>query len=127
MLAEWTLERDLKIEVDCAAWSGLWDATWKLKSTLDCRTERTLDATTVVDFVPRGVDFKMQKMKALPEGKIEWKIEKMSSFAARAGLGMTVEVDLRLRLQKSTCATGVGLGATVSVDLCHGSGLRYDC
>jgi hypothetical protein len=25
----------------------------------------------------------------------------------------------------STCATGVGLGATVSVDLCHRSGLKY--
>jgi hypothetical protein len=25
----------------------------------------------------------------------------------------------------STCATGVGLGATVSVDLCHRSGLEY--
>jgi hypothetical protein len=41
----------------------------------------------------------------------------MSSFAARA--------DLRLRLLKSTCATRVGLGATVSVDLCHRSGLEY--
>jgi hypothetical protein len=25
----------------------------------------------------------------------------------------------------STCVTGVGLGATVSVDLCHRSGLEY--
>jgi hypothetical protein len=25
----------------------------------------------------------------------------------------------------STCATGVGLGASVSVDLCHRSGLKY--
>jgi hypothetical protein len=40
----------------------------------------------------------------------------MSSFAARAGL--------RLR-PKSACATGVGLGATISVDLCHQSGLEY--
>jgi hypothetical protein len=40
----------------------------------------------------------------------------MNSFVARASL--------RLRL-KSACATGVGLGATVSVDLCHRSGLKY--
>jgi hypothetical protein len=26
---------------------------------------------------------------------------------------------------KSACATGVGLGVTVSVDLCHRSGLEY--
>jgi hypothetical protein len=31
---------------------------------------------------------------------------------------------LRLR-PKSACAIGVGLGATVSVDLCHRSGLKY--
>jgi hypothetical protein len=30
-----------------------------------------------------------------------------------------------LRLLKSTCATGVGLSATVSIDLCHRSGLEY--
>jgi hypothetical protein len=30
------------------------------KSILDCRVKRTLDATAVVDFVPRGVDFEMQ-------------------------------------------------------------------
>jgi hypothetical protein len=40
----------------------------------------------------------------------------MSSFAVGAGL--------RLR-PKSACATGVGLGATVSVNLCHRSGLKY--
>jgi hypothetical protein len=40
----------------------------------------------------------------------------MSSFAAREGL--------RLR-PKSACATGMGLGASVSVDLCHRSGLKY--
>jgi hypothetical protein len=44
------------------------------------------------------------------------KSEKMSSFAAGAGL--------RLR-PKSACATGVGLDAIVSVDLCHQSGLKY--
>jgi hypothetical protein len=30
-----------------------------------------------------------------------------------------------MRPLASTCATGVGLGATVSVDLCHRSGLKY--
>jgi hypothetical protein len=30
-----------------------------------------------------------------------------------------------IRPLASTCATGVGLGATVSVDLCHRSGLEY--
>jgi hypothetical protein len=40
----------------------------------------------------------------------------VNSFAAGAGL--------RLRL-KLACATGVGLGATISIDLCHLSGLEY--
>jgi hypothetical protein len=40
----------------------------------------------------------------------------MNSFVAGAGL--------RLR-PKLACATGVGLGATISVDLCHRSGLEY--
>jgi hypothetical protein len=31
------------------------------KSTLDCRVKWTLDATTVVDFAPHGVDLKKQK------------------------------------------------------------------
>jgi hypothetical protein len=39
----------------------------------------------------------------------------MNSCATRKGL--------RLR-PKLACATGVGLGATVSVDLCHRSGLK---
>jgi hypothetical protein len=30
-----------------------------------------------------------------------------------------------MRPLASTCATGVGLNATVSVDLCHRSGLEY--
>jgi hypothetical protein len=42
------------------------------------------------------------------------KSEKTNSFAAGAGLR-----------PKSACATRVGLGATVSVDLCHRSGLKY--
>jgi hypothetical protein len=70
----------------------------------------------------------MQKAKStFRKAKANEKLEKTNSFA--------VEVGLRLRLLKSTCATGVGLGATVSVDLCHRSGLeylihsdpRYDC
>jgi hypothetical protein len=58
----------------------------------------------------------MQKMKNTFRKAKEKKSEKTSSFAARAGL--------RLR-PKSACATGVGLDATVSVDLCHRSGLEY--
>jgi hypothetical protein len=107
------------------------------------------DLKTEVDFVPRGADFEMRPKKVdfrLPRGadfrcdyisplcatrgglkmqktkrtfrkaKANEKSEKASSFAAGAGL--------RLR-PKSACATGVGLGATVSVDLCHRSGLEY--
>jgi hypothetical protein len=86
------------------------------KSTLDCRAERTLDATTVVDFVPRGVDLRSKKNERhFLESQTE-KSEKTSSFAARAGL--------RLR-PKSACATGEGLGAIVNVNLCHRSGLKY--
>jgi hypothetical protein len=59
----------------------------------------------------------MQKMKStFQKAKANKKSEKTNSFAAGAGL--------RLR-PKSACATGVGLGATVSVDLCHRSGLKY--
>jgi hypothetical protein len=97
--------------------------------------EQTLicDLKTEVDFrLPHGADFrcdyssrlcatrgglKMQKMKStFWKAKVNEKSEKMSSFAAGAGL--------RLR-PKLACATGVGLGATVSVDLCHRSGLKY--
>jgi hypothetical protein len=59
----------------------------------------------------------MQKTKStFRKAKVNEKSEKMSSFAAGAGL--------RLR-PKLACATGVGLGATVSIDLCHRSGLEY--
>jgi hypothetical protein len=51
------------------------------------------------------------------KAKANEKSEKTNSFAAGAGL--------RLRLLKSTYATGVGLRATVSVDLCHRSRLEY--
>jgi hypothetical protein len=58
----------------------------------------------------------MQKTKStFRKAKANKKSEKTNSFAARAGL--------RLR-PKLACATGVGLGATVSVDLCHQSGLE---
>jgi hypothetical protein len=60
----------------------------------------------------------MQKMKStFRKAKANEKLEKTNSFAAGAGL--------RLR-PKSACATGVGLDATVSVDLCHRSGLGCD-
>jgi hypothetical protein len=83
------------------------------------RMERTLicDLKTEVNFVPRGADLRCKKMKStFRKAKANEKLEKTSSFAARAGL--------RLR-PKSACATGVGLGAAVSVDLCHWSGLEY--
>jgi hypothetical protein len=58
----------------------------------------------------------MQKIKSnFWKGKAK-KSDKTSSFATGAGL--------RLR-PKSACATGMGLDATVSVDLCHRSGLEY--
>jgi hypothetical protein len=60
---------------------------------------------------------KMQKTKStFRKAKVNEKLEKTSSFAAGAGLRMRPE---------SACATGVGLDATVSVDLCHQSGLKY--
>jgi hypothetical protein len=59
----------------------------------------------------------MQKTKrTFRKAKANKKSEKTNIFATRAGL--------RLR-PKSACATGVGLGATVSVDLCHRSRLKY--
>jgi hypothetical protein len=59
----------------------------------------------------------MQKTKStFRKAKANKKTKKTNSFAAGAGL--------RLR-PKSACATGVGLCATVSVDLCHRSGLKY--
>jgi hypothetical protein len=121
-----TLECDLKTEVDFVPLKTEVDfrmprgADFELrlrKSTLDCHVKRTLDATAVVDFVPCGVDLRCKKWKALSGKQKQKKSEKTSIFAVRAGL--------RLR-PKSTCATGVGLGATVSVDLCHRSGLGCD-
>jgi hypothetical protein len=59
----------------------------------------------------------MQKTKGtFRKSKANEKSVKTNGFAAEAGL--------RLR-PKSACATRVGLCATVSVDLCHWSGLKY--
>jgi hypothetical protein len=55
MPAERTLECDLKTEVDFVLRGANFEMRLE-KSTLDCRVERTLDATTLVDFVPHGVD-----------------------------------------------------------------------
>jgi hypothetical protein len=82
MPAERTLECDLKTEVDFAPRGADFemrlenrsriqlpreaDFDMRLwKSTLDCRVKRTLDATTVVDFAPPGVDLRCNKRKAL--------------------------------------------------------------
>jgi hypothetical protein len=60
----------------------------------------------------------MKKTKStFRKAKVNKKSEETNSRAARAVL--------RLRLLNSTCAIGVGLGATISVDLCHRSGLEY--
>jgi hypothetical protein len=60
----------------------------------------------------------MEKTKStFRKAKVNEKLEKTSSFAAGAGLSLR---------PKSARATRVGLGATVSVDLCHWSGLVCD-
>jgi hypothetical protein len=59
-----TLRCDLKTEVDFRMPRGADFGMRLKKSTLDCRGERTLDATTVVDFVPRGVDLRCKKTKS---------------------------------------------------------------
>jgi hypothetical protein len=65
MSAVWTLECDLKTEVDFVMLHGA-DFELRLKkSTLDCRVKRTLDAIAVVDLVPCGVDLRCKKRKAL--------------------------------------------------------------
>jgi hypothetical protein len=50
------------------------------------------------------------------KAKVNEKSEKTNSFAAGAGLRLW---------PKLACGTEVGLGATVSIDLCHHSGLEY--
>jgi hypothetical protein len=60
----------------------------------------------------------MQKTKStFQKAKANEKSKKTNSFTARAGLRL---------LPKSACGTRLGLGATVSVDLCHWSGLGCD-
>jgi hypothetical protein len=58
--------------------------------------------------VPSGVDLRCMK----------------STFRKAKANKKSEKTGLRLR-PKSACATGVGLDATVSVDLCHRSGLKY--
>jgi hypothetical protein len=83
---------------------------------LPCETDFRCDYSSRLCATRGGI--KMQKMKnTFRKAKANKKSEKTNSYAARAVL--------RLRLLKSTCATGVGLGATISVDLCHRSGLKY--
>jgi hypothetical protein len=41
------------------------------KLTLDFRVKRTLDATAVVDFVPRGVDLRCKNEKHFSESQSE--------------------------------------------------------
>jgi hypothetical protein len=54
---ERTLKSDLKTEVDFVLRGA--DIEMRLwKSTLDCHVKPTLHATTVVDFVPCGVDLR---------------------------------------------------------------------
>jgi hypothetical protein len=91
---------DLKTEVD-----------------LSCRTGRTLRCDYNSRLCATWGGLKMPKTKStFRKAKANEKSEKISSFAAGAGL--------RLR-PKSACATVVGLDATVSVDWCHRSGLEY--
>jgi hypothetical protein len=78
------------------------------------------------------VDLRCKKTKStFQKAKANKKSEKTNSFAAKANKksektnSFIAKAVLRLRLLKSTCAIGVGLGATVSVDLCHWSGLEY--
>jgi hypothetical protein len=55
---ERTLICDLKTEVDFRMPREVDFEVRLKKSTLDCHVERSLDATTSVDFVPRGVDLR---------------------------------------------------------------------
>jgi hypothetical protein len=66
-----TLECNLKTEVDFVMPRGA-DFELRLKKlTLDFRVKRTLDATAVVDFVPRGVDLRCKNEKHFPESQSE--------------------------------------------------------
>jgi hypothetical protein len=82
-----------------------------------CRAERTLrcDYNSRLCATRGGREMKKTK-STFRKAKTNEKSKKTNSFAAGAGL--------RLR-PKSACAAEMGLGATVRVDLCHRSGLKY--
>jgi hypothetical protein len=153
MSAERTLDCDLKTEVDFVPRGADFRCDLKTEVDFSCRAQRTY-ATLEVDFrlshgadircdynsrlCARWVDLRCKKMKSSPRREKQMKIRENELYCHRSGLTIaTVEVDLRLRLQKSTCVAGadtrcalwhrcvtrVGLGAAVSVDLCHRSGL----
>jgi hypothetical protein len=82
---------------------------------LPCETDFRCDYSSRLCATRGGL--KMQKTKStFRKAKANEKSEKTSSCTTRAVL--------RLR-PKSACAIGVGLGATVSIELCHRSGLEY--
>jgi hypothetical protein len=110
MSVEQTLECDLKTEVDFVPRGP--DFEMRLwKSTLDCHVKQTLHVTSRLCATRSGL--KMEKTKStFRKAKANKKLEKMNSRTARAVL--------RLRLLKSTCATGVGLGV-LSVKICQPS------
>jgi hypothetical protein len=117
MPAERTLECDLKTEVDFVPRGADFERRLENRSRLyvPCETDFTCDYRSRLCATRGGLKKKKTK-STFRKAKANKKSEKTNSFA--------VGVGLRLRL-KSACATGVGLGATVSVDLCHRSGLRY--
>jgi hypothetical protein len=117
MSAEQTVECDLKTEVDFVPRGANFEMRLENRSDFSCRAKWTLTCDFGSRLCATRGGFKMQKMKStFRKAKANEKSEKMNSFAAGAGL--------RLR-PKLACATGVGLGATISVDLCHRSGLKY--
>jgi hypothetical protein len=80
-----------------------------------CETDFTCDYSSRLCATRGGL--KMKKTKStFRRAKADKKSEKTNSFAVGAGLRL---------LPKSACGTIVCLGATVSVDLCHRSGLKY--
>jgi hypothetical protein len=80
--------------------------------------------------VPRGVDLRCKKRKVL-SGKPEQiknqrkRIVLLPERAEDCDRSRLVPPEWAWVRPESACATGVGLGATVSVDLCHRSGLKY--
>jgi hypothetical protein len=91
------------------------DLKTKVDFMMPCETDFRCDYSSRLCATWGGL--KMQKTKStFRKAKANEKSEKTNSFATGAGL--------RLR-PKSSCATGVGLGVTVSIDLCHRSGLEY--